>query len=382
VIRVLLVEDSPTQRDFLRALLESAGEFEVIGEAHDGEQALHQTGRLRPDIILMDCFMPRMDGLEATRLIMRQCPTPIVLTSADLAAREAEVSFEAMRLGALGVVAKPTAIGAPDHVKTTENLLRTLRLMSEVKVVGRRITRSPSIPASPAASASRGIEVVAIGGSTGAPGIIADILAQLTPESARPILVVQHISEGFSAGFASWLDNKTRLRVRLAEALMKAEPGNVYIAPDGLQMGISRSGTIQLADAPPENGFRPSVGYLFRSVAASYGSRSLGVLLTGMGCDGAAGLSAIRKAGGHTIAQSEETCIVFGMPRAAIELDAAQEVLAPSLIAKAINALNCEGGGVSKERRNDSVNPAPEASKGAPPSPLCSDTRSGEKAGP
>lgn len=349
MIRVLLVEDSPTQRDFLCSILESAGEFEVIGEAHDGDQALHKTERLRPDIILMDCFMPRIDGLEATRLIMAQCPTPIVITSAELAPREAEITFEAMRLGALAVVAKPTAVGAPDHAKTSENLLRTLRLMSEVKVVGRRITKSPPVPPRAERADRRDVEIVAIGGSTGAPGVIADILAQLAPEGARPILVVQHITEGFAAGFASWLDNKTKLRVRLAEPLMNAEAGHVYIAPDGLQMGISRSGMIQLVTAPPENGFRPSVSYLFRSVATSYGERSLGVLLTGMGCDGADGLCAIRQAGGQTIAQSEDTCIVFGMPRAAIELDAAQEILSPGLIAKAINAFNCNGG-IPKER--------------------------------
>lgn len=346
MIRVLLVEDSPSQRCFLRSLLERTGDFRVIGEAQDGEEALRLTKRLRPDILLMDCYMPRVDGLEATHQIMEQCPAPIVLTSARLAPREAEISFEAMRLGALAVVAKPTAAGAPDHDATTAKLLRTLRLMSEVKVVGRRIHRSPppetattSAPAAPA----RPVEITAIGGSTGAPGVIADILAQLDPAKVSPVLIVQHITEGFSQGFASWLDGKTGLKVCIGAPLMHVEAGHAYIAPDGMQMGVSRSGTIQLTDAPPENGFRPSVSYLFRSVATSYGSRSLGVLLTGMGCDGASGLLAIRQAGGQTIAQSEDSCVVYGMPRAAVQLGAAREILSPNMIARVINTLSGDG---------------------------------------
>lgn len=339
MIRVLIVEDSPVQRQFLQFVLEESGEFEVVGTAGNGAEALRQTEALRPDIILMDCYMPGIGGLEATKMIMEQCPTPIVVASASLAFDEAQITFEAMSYGALAVVEKPASFATPGHEKMAEALLRTLRLMSEVKVVGRRARPLAAQADAKLAVAGPGpVDVIAMCGSTGAPGVMADILGALDSVRLAPILIVQHLTEGFVGRFARWLDGKTALTVRLASEGVAAKRGHVYVAPDGLQAGISALGRIELTENPPEDGFRPSATHLFRSVATVYGPRGMGILLTGMGCDGAAGLLAIRRAGGRTAVQDPESCVVNGMPGTAVRLGAAMDVLPPRSIAKLIQS--------------------------------------------
>lgn len=344
MIRILVVEDSPVQRDFLIDLLEQAGDFQVVGIAADGAEALARIERLQPDIVLMDCHMPGMHGVEATRLVMQRWPTPIVIASASLDARAVELTFDAIRHGALAVVVKPTASGTPAHDHLVNRLLRVLRLMAEVKVVRRwpqRETGGQSAAPHRAAPATTKPAVIAIAGSTGAPGVLGDILAPLQPARTPPILAVQHLAEGFVDGLVRWLEGRTALSVRLAERDVIMEPGHVYIAPDGCHLGVSRMGRIELTPDPAEDGFRPSATHLLRSVAHVYGPRSMGILLSGMGRDGATGLLEMHKAGGVTVVQDKASCVVFGMPGEAVRLGAADHVLAPAAIAQLIQSLHC-----------------------------------------
>jgi two-component system chemotaxis response regulator CheB len=339
-IRVLLVEDSPVQMQMLSFILEEAGEFEIVGTAADGVEAVERTGELRPDIVLMDCHMPRANGIEATQRIMERFPTPIVIVSASLRADDVHLTFEAIRSGALAVMSKPPAFSAPDHERQKAEMITTLRLMSEVKVVGRRIVKRPdiAIPQKTLAVSPYRMDMLAIAGSTGAPSVIADILTAIAPTLNCPVLIVQHIARGFIAGFGGWLMQKSGLTVTLPADGVPAQPRYVYLAPDDTHMGIDRDGRIRLSASEPEDGFQPSASYLFRSVAQAYGPHAMGVLLTGMGRDGASGLLEMRRAHGLTAVQDEASCVVFGMPREAIRFGAAQHVLAPPHLAALIAA--------------------------------------------
>lgn len=342
MIRVLIAEDSAVQREFLSIILEESGEFEVAGTAVDGEDAARQAERLRPDVILMDCHMPRLDGMGATRLIMEATPTPIVIASASSANDDVKLAFDAIKNGALAVVNKPPAFGSPNHDLVAAHLLRTLRLMAEVKVVRRwpaRTRREDTLKAR-AMEPHQTVEVVVLVGSTGAPEVIADLLGFLSGTHAT-VLIVQHMSPGFIEGYAVWLASRTGLTVEMARHGVRPKPGHAYVAPDQNQMGIDASGAIVLSAEAEDDGFRPSGTFLLRSVARVFGRRALGVVLTGMGRDGAAGLLELKDAGGLTVAQSEESCVVFGMPGEAVRLGAAMHVLAPEEIARLITT--CTG---------------------------------------
>jgi two-component system chemotaxis response regulator CheB len=345
MIRLLLVEDSAVQREFLRYILEETGEFDIVDTAADGEEAVEKAARLHPDIILMDCHMPKLDGIGATRRIMEETPTPIVLASASPGAIDAQYTFEAIKLGALAVVNKPPGLDAPDFDQVAGQLVRTVRLMSEVKVVRRTPPRAPrqassraALPVATATTATNGIRVVAIVGSTGAPGVIADILTSIGPNPRAAVLIVQHMADGFVEGFALWLTARTGIPVAIATNGISAEPGHAYLAPDGLHLGIDAGGVLRLSADEPDDGFRPSGTHLFRAVARAFGPKALGIILTGMGQDGVAGLLELRRAGGITAAQNEESCVVFGMPHEAIDAGAAVHVLAPDELGALIRA--------------------------------------------
>jgi two-component system, chemotaxis family, protein-glutamate methylesterase/glutaminase len=346
VIRLLLAEDSAVQRELLSYVIKKSGEFEIVGSVVDGAEAVRETERLTPDVVLMDCQMPKLDGIAATKAIMERRPTPIVVMTGSLVGDAVRFSFEAIGSGALAVVAKPTAVGSDSHERAVEHLVETVRLMSAVKVVRRWAEKAPSLAAPPAAPAVHRTRarVVAICGSTGAPGILADVLTAIRAKVESPVLIVQHISEGFISGFALWLEQRSGLPVEIARDGVETQPGRAYIAPDDAHLGINESGRIVLSDDPPTNGFRPSATNLFHSVARSFGAAAMGVLLSGMGRDGADGLLEMRRSGGVTAAQNEETCIVFGMPQEAIRLDAAEHVLAPSALGDLIVASTRSGG--------------------------------------
>ena len=340
MIRVLVVEDSAVTREYLVYLLEQEPGLKVVGTARDGVEALEQAERLRPDIITMDVHMPRMNGYEATRRIMEQFPTRIVMVSASTSREETDIAFEALKAGALTLVDKPGGPDHPNHAKTVRTLIETVKLMSEVKVVRRWPRRERPAPPSPLpVRPSRKIRLIAIGASTGGPQVLAGLLAKLPGDLAAPVLIVQHIASGFTPGLVEWLSQATPLRVKVAEPGESVRSGAVYFAPVDFQMGIAADGRIRLAKEPAEDGFCPSASYLFQSVAQSYGGAAIGVLLTGMGRDGAAGLLRLREAGGVTMAQDEETSVIFGMPAEAIRLGAVQHVLSPDRMAEMIRTL-------------------------------------------
>jgi two-component system chemotaxis response regulator CheB len=268
---------------------------------------------------------------------MENVPTPIVIVSASTDAKEVASTFRAQEAGALAVVLRPPGIGHPEHKTAARELIRTVKMMSEIKVV-RRLTRTtqPRLPAPPLApeqvTATSGIQLVAIGASTGGPPVLLKILSLLPPELVVPILIVQHIAPGFVDGFAGWLSGASRFPVHIATHGQHLMPGHGYVAPDGFHMGVSQGPRIILSNHAPENGLRPSVAYLFRSVAQVMGPRAAGVLLTGMGRDGADELKLMKDMGALTIAQDEASSIVHGMPGEAIKLGAAMRILPPDAI--------------------------------------------------
>jgi two-component system chemotaxis response regulator CheB len=343
LIKVLVVEDSPVVREFLVHILGADPDIRVVGTAHDGEEALEAIARKQPDVITMDIHMPRMNGLDATRRIMETCPTPIVVVSGSTDSAEVATTFEAMEAGALAVLRRPAGIGHPDHEATARELVQTVKLMSEVKVVRRwSRARRDSIarPAQPRLERAPGsCRIVAIGASTGGPPVLQSILSQLPKDFPAPVLVVQHMAAGFVRGFIEWLAHSSRLPIHLAAHGEQMLPGHVYVAPDELQMKVERGGRIALTRDAPENGLRPSVSYLFRSLAEAYGSDGVAGLLSGMGRDGADELKLLKDRGMVTFAQDKESSVVHGMPGEAIKLGAATLVLPPEKIAAVLARL-------------------------------------------
>ena len=344
MIKVLVVEDSPVVREFLVHILGADPAIEVIGTANDGEQALAAVARQRPDVITMDIHMPRLDGLEATRRIMETYPTPIVIVSGSTDPREVATTFRAMEAGALAVLPRPAGIGHPDHEAGVCELVQTVKLMSEVKVIKRwpKAGRQPQLAraAEPnRAQVEAKVKVIAIGASTGGPPVLQTILAALPQDFPVPVLIVQHMAAGFTQGFVQWLAQTSSLPVHLAAHDEPIRPGHVYVAPDEFQMRVERGGRIVLKKDEPENGLRPSVSYLLRSVAEVYGRDAVAGLLTGMGHDGAEELKLLKDKGAVTFAQDKESSVVHGMPGAAIELDAATLVLPAERIAATLAGL-------------------------------------------
>ena len=343
-IKVLVVEDSPVVREFLVHVLRSDAAIEVIGVAGDGEDAVRAAGELRPDLITMDIHMPKLDGLEATRQIMQTAPVPIVIVSGSANGGEVAATFRAVEAGAVSFVARPRGIGHPEHAATAKELIQTVKAMAEVKVVrrwprGRAAGHGRREPA----VAARPVRVAAIGASTGGPLALQSILAGIPAGSPLSILIVQHMAPGFIEGFVNWLAPASALRLQLAAPGAPLLPGCAYVAPDGCHLQLDPGNRLSLIHGEPENGHRPSVCSLFRSVAEACGPQAAGVLLTGMGRDGAAGLKRMREKGAITIAQNRESSIVYGMPAEAVRLDAAEYVLPPERIAAALATLASEG---------------------------------------
>ena len=327
MIRVVVAEDSATMRELLVAVLKADPEIVVAGEAKNGLEAVEMANRIRPHVIVMDVRMPVMDGLEATKRIMVEVPTPIVIVSGSFDVREIEVSMHALRVGALTVLPKPPGPESPAFGEAARRFVSTVKAMSQVKVVRRWPDRAVAAPALRVPDSGGQARVVAIAASTGGPAALHRVLSGLPGGLAVPVLVVQHMAPGFVGGFAGWLNSVSPLRVKVAEDGDPLAPGAVYLAPDGCHLDVAGRGAVRLSCDAPIDGFRPSGTHLFESVAAGFGPAVLAVILTGMGEDGVAGLHAVRAAGGLVLAQDEATSVVFGMPGRAVAEGLADVVL-------------------------------------------------------
>ena len=341
MIRVLVAEDSLTVRELLVAILERDAEFRVVGQAKNGREAVELARELRPDLITMDVHMPEMDGFAATKEIMVEAPTPIIIVSSSSRGRDVDLSLNALRAGALMVVPKPDDPTSPIFNGKQEQFLSMAKAMAGVKVVrrwGPRTARRRSAPG-PSLGAVVAPRLIAIAASTGGPAALQRVLGDLPGDFPVPVLVVQHIARGFTEGLTDWLGASSPLRVRLAEHRERLEPRTVYVAPDDRQLGVGDGERLEVVDAPPIGGFRPSASHLFESAARKFGAAVTAVILTGMGSDGVAGLHRVRDAGGHVIAQDRATSVVYGMPHAAVEAGVVDAVLPIEAIAERLEKL-------------------------------------------
>lgn len=444
-IRVVIVEDSPLASEVLTSILESDSDIRVVGVARNGVEALEQVPQLKPDLVTMDVWMPRMDGFATVEQLMAYHPTPILVITASLARSDVDISLTMLAAGALDVIEKPSRIDEATWERSCRALVQRVKTLARVRVVthlkGRRLGGGhlqpsaplPAPPAPPAAAPGTGpvppptalpdgvgnhrptmpfkplsvpstqatppartpsapsypppppprptatapplpprpvapiappstdahtrmagrrkgntaplpplpphptgpnhhYDLVAIASSTGGPQALLKILRGLPPQFSTPILIVQHIAQGFTQGLADWLAREAGRPVRLAAEGERPQAGTALLAPDGYHMVLGPEGKITLDDGPPRE-IRPSADMTMRSVAGVMGNRAVGVILTGMGRDGAEGMRAMRMEGAYTIAQDEASCIIFGMPRAAISLGVIDEVLPLEAIA-------------------------------------------------
>lgn len=344
MIKILIVEDSPIIQELLEHIFNADPELHIIGKAGNGVEAIEFLKRHRPDVITMDVHMPGMNGFQATRKIMETCPVPIVIVTASYLPEDVNMTFRALEAGAVAVEEKPVGPGHPHFEETADKLVQTVKLMSEVKVVRRRAQYriAETIPKAQEIKIKHAlpkIRCVALGASTGGPQAIQTILASLPQNFPVPILVVQHITRGFIGGMVDWLSQTTSFQVQIASPGEFALPGHVYFAPDDYHLGIEGSGRLKLSKEPPEYGMRPSASYLFRSVEKAYGPHGAGVLLTGMGSDGAKELKILKDRGAVTFVQDKHSSAVYGMPGEALMLGAAMYVLPPEEIAATLKIL-------------------------------------------
>jgi two-component system, chemotaxis family, protein-glutamate methylesterase/glutaminase len=341
-IKVLIVEDSSVVQMLLVHLLNSDPRIQVIGTATNGRDALQFLTQSSPDVILMDIDMPEMDGFEATRRIMETRPVPIIICSGSRGAPESRATHRLIEAGALACVQKPFRTEGNEFETTVAHLLQTIKLMAEVKVVRRWAPREvPTVQATalpPSDRARTKVDLIGIGASTGGPPVLQTILLGLPKDIPVPLLVVQHISPGFLGGLVDWLDQTTGFKVHAAAHGTETLPGHVYLAPDGCHMAIRAGRCIALNKQEPENNLRPSIAHLFRSLVDVCGASAAGVLLTGMGRDGADELKRMKDRGAVTIVQDRDTSVVHGMPGEAIALGAATYVLPADRIAPALIA--------------------------------------------
>ena len=345
MIRVLVVEDSLVAREFLVHTLNSDPDIEVAGTASDGLEGIQAAAALKPDVITMDINMPRVDGMEATRRIMETAPTRIIIVTGNEITAEVRATFTSLELGALAIVKRPEAASA--GAASRAELIQMVKIMSEVKVV-RRWARRPPRPIEPASGAEAvaasdalkrmgAVHAIAIGASTGGPNALKAILEGLRKDIGVPILVVQHIAQGFVEGFAHWVGEASGFETRVAQDGEPLRPGVVYIAPDKTHLGVSSERKIALASGGGRPGLCPSATHLFRSVAEVFGSRAAGVILTGMGRDGSDGLLEMKRRGALTLAQDKESSVIWGMPKEAIEAGAIDLVLPLEKISLVLN---------------------------------------------
>jgi two-component system chemotaxis response regulator CheB len=332
MIRVLLVDDSPIAITILKRILSKSPEIEVVGTAGNGLEGLKLIPQVKPDVICTDLHMPVMDGLEFTREVMARHPMPILLISVS-GRVDSPNAFKVIEAGAVDMILKPKAGSDPEYEKLAAELIMKVRILSAVHVFRRTNLKAESGTGKTKAAEDLSIKlpdttvrIIAIGASTGGPQALQTILSNLPFDFPLPIFCVQHICKDFSEGLVDWLSSKCHMKVEIAKAGIVPRAGTIYFPQEDTHLIIDDAGRVLLSTDPPCDGHRPSITITMNSISRYYGKSAIGVILTGMGRDGADGLLAIKNAGGITIAQDEASSIVFGMPKQAIELGAARYI--------------------------------------------------------
>jgi two-component system chemotaxis response regulator CheB len=347
VIKVVIVDDLKTVRYALRRALESDSQVLVVAEAATGAEALRMIDKFNPDLVTMDIHLEKENGLDVTSTIMSRCPRPILVVTGVNPTDPGQI-YKAIGRGALDVFPKLPAPGSPEYDGQRRAFLRLVKTLSSVPVLTRRtpnhaiandlkVELSPPLLSTIPPRTRVPTAALLIGASTGGPPVLCNILSALKKPFRIPVVIVQHISAGFAAGFARWLGQTSGFRTVLATKHVTLEPGVVYVAPDSQHIRFVTGNNLTSSPAAQSDPISPSIDKLFESAATLLGARALGVLLTGMGRDGAAGLKALRDAGARTIAQAPETCAVDSMPKTAILLEGASKVLRPEHIADTVN---------------------------------------------
>jgi two-component system, chemotaxis family, protein-glutamate methylesterase/glutaminase len=338
-VKVLLIEDSPIALEILQRILSSSADVKVVGTAHNGKQALDMIPNTQPDVICVDLFMEKMDGLELTRQVMAKYPCPILVVSNAVQSTDQDNIFRLLQAGAIDVFPKPKTGSPSDYEKVRTTLIDKIKVLSGVRVFTKPL-RDTGVAAKPAIATVRTsppinlrdisqnrFKVLAIGASTGGPNAFGKILSHFPNNFPMPVICAQHISEGFLEGFVNWLNVHCSLKVKIAQVGEIPEKRIIYFAPETQHLEIDSRGKFTYSKDIQANAYRPSITTLFKSIARFYGDTCMAVLLTGMGNDGAEGMKAICDAGGLTIAQDESSSIIFGIPKEAIALGAARYVL-------------------------------------------------------
>ncbi len=330
-IRVLIVDDSPFVRKALLRIFESEPSITVAGTARNGKEAIEKILSLNPDVVTLDIMMPEMDGIESLKVMMERCPVPVLVLS-QFTHEGAELTLKALQLGAMDFVDKSTR-GLMDFIALASEIVSKVKAIARSKP--KKLAYEPGVLSG--YSSHGAVDVVAIGASTGGPPALHMILQRFPRDLSFGVLIVQHMPKGFTAALARRLDNACSIRVKEAEEGDRVEPGLALVAPSGLHMKVRKEkGTVDLGMEPLNLLHRPSADVMFHSVAEAYGGRSMGVILTGMGSDGAKGMKEIRDKGGITLAQDEGSSVIFGMPKAAIENGAVDKVVSLADLAEEI----------------------------------------------
>jgi len=354
-IRILVIDDSAFSRQVITRMLAASPLVEVVGVARDGEDALRKTLDLQPDLITLDLEMPRMDGFTLLRIVMSRCPTPVIVISG----RSGEESvFKALELGAVDFIAKPTARATPELASIEQELIRKVHAIRQLRIdrVRRRLRALPSVVGRHPGVEASARRLVVIGASTGGPAAIMQIFGAFPEAPPSSFLVAQHMPAGFTRGFADRLDRLTSFRAGEARGGEELAPGTIWVAPGGMHMELESVGGRIVTRVVPtlqRDKYAPSVDRLFESAAKHRGADVLAVVLTGMGDDGRRGALAVKAAGGGVIAESEETAVVFGMPKQAIRSGAVDRVVPLGEIAGAIR------GGAGRARPSDAASEGP-----------------------
>ncbi|MFH1684615.1 MAG: chemotaxis response regulator protein-glutamate methylesterase [Candidatus Margulisiibacteriota bacterium] len=328
-IKVLIVDDSPLVCKGLTEILNSDPQIRVVGTAVNGKEAVEFVPKLKPDLICMDINMPIMDGFEATKQIMAYDPTPILIVSTSVFKAGMEKAFKAISFGALDVISKPS-LDTGAFGQEAQELINKVKVLSRIKVISHILAKLEKPKTLKLSSVKKEISeerIVGITSSTGGPQALLQILKRFPKNFPCGIVIVQHISSGFVEGLADWLNKECLIEVKIPQHNEQVQPGTAYLAPDNFQLRVSEERKIELSDESPYDGFRPSGNVLFESIAKAYKDGAVGVILTGMGTDGAQGMKTIKDSNGTTIAQDEKTSIVFGMPKAAIAMEAVDTIL-------------------------------------------------------